>query len=125
MNEALEIKTITVKELPLITKIIKNIGVKEFKDCFNQPEIQKAIAGDSEADVQKLGVAIAMDIVTIIVEHYEECHSDVVKLISTLTGKTVSEVESFSLDAFVEVMIQIVTSDDFKGAFRQASRLLK
>lgn len=136
MNEVIEkieeVKPYTLRKLcaddifPFCT-VINQIGFKEFKACFSNPEsvemIKKITSGDESVSIESVGIPIAMDVAGIIFANIEKCKSSLYQLLSQLSGLTKEEIAALDIDVFAEMIIDVVKKEEFKSFFKVASKL--
>ena len=113
------LKTVSARHIAPLASIITKIGIKEVAQCF------KAEGLDKETDVKQLGMAIVIEISSVVLSHLEQCADDVYSLLADLAGLTFEEVLDMPIDEFTEVLIDVCTAQEFRQAFTAASRLLK
>ena len=96
MNEInFELRKLTADDIFPMFKIISKIGIREFKSCFDSPEVRKAIAsiasGEEGADVNAVGLTVALDVASLLVEHLPDCKEDIYQFLAQVSGKTKSQ----------------------------------
>lgn len=136
--KAFELRNLTADDMFPMFQIISKIGVKEFKNCFSSPEAKNAIAAamanrgkdesseESEAaDLNAVGVSIALDIASVILANIGNCKADIYQLLSQLSGMTVDEIAQLPMLTFTEMVIAVVKKEEFKDFFQAAARLFK
>lgn len=124
------LRNLTADDVFPMLQIINKIGFKEFKGCFNSPDVQTAItkAMNGEQDKEALvsiGVAVGIDIASVIIANVERCKPDLYKLLSGLSGMTTEDVGKLPMMTFFEMIVDIVKKDEFKDFFGVVSKLLK
>ena len=102
----------------VVSKIIKGIGLKNIKNCFNSDEINlimKSVSGDKVTDdvLYKIGANIMLSIGDLVLEKMEFVQNDLIKFISNLTGLKVKEVEDLPITEFAEMLMAIIKEPDF------------
>ena len=107
-----------------LANIISKIGFKEFKGCFDSPEVKAGMA-DGSLDLEKAGVTIMFDVMGIVIANIPKCIDDVFAFISSLTGMDIEEVKGLDLDVITEIIIDIFQKEEFKKVFKVASKLFK
>ena len=134
MNEektkAFELRNLTADDMFPMFQIISKIGVKEFKSCFESPDVKKAVEGmasgkQNQADLTALGMTVAFDLAGLIVSNLASCKDDIYLLLSQLSGQTTKEIASLPMVTFMEMIIAVIKKDEFKDFFQAASKLFK
>lgn len=108
-------------------QIIKKIGIDEFKQCFNTPEITKLMTedGGSGKIASQIGVTIMFDIVSIIIGNLPKCQSEIYDFLASLTGAKSKDLEELSLADFTQIIIDLVQKEEFKDFIGVVSKLFK
>jgi len=130
-NESIIGKPYTLRKLcaddifPMCS-ILKRTGFKELKSCFDKDTIKNMVnKGEANADVESIGFAIIMDIASIIISNMENCKDSLYQFLSSLTGMSKKEIGELDMDVFFELIIDVMTKDEFKGFIKVASRFMK
>jgi len=114
-----ELRKLEAKDIAPMASIINRIGWKDFKKVFQSVEPEKA------DDITAMGMTVAFDIVGIVLANYEWCQLDVFRLLSSLSGLEVKQIESLSPAEFAEMVIAVVQKEEFKDFFTVVSTLFK
>ena len=122
----MELRQLTSKDIFPMCKIIKKIGINEFKQCFSTPEIQKMIAGNTTDNIaSQVGITIMFDIVSIIIGNLPKCKDEIYDFLSGLTGAKNEELEEMSLADFTQLIIDLVQKEEFTDFIGVVSKLFK
>ena len=115
--------------------IIGKIGVNEFKSCFDEDGIAKLIESfmgeekdgekDSEKAIYSVGIGVALDLANTIVKNLPKCKEDIYTLLSQTSNLTEKQIAELDIAVFVEMVIDFIMKDDFKGFTKVASRFIK
>lgn len=134
MNEnnekSFKLRDLTADDIFPMCQIISKIGVKEFKHCFESPDLKNVIANavsgeDKAVDVTAVGMSVGFDIVGIILSNIASCKKDIYVLLSGLSGMTVKEISELPMLTFIEMVTAVVKKDEFKDFFQGAAKLFK
>ena len=130
-----EFKQLCAEHIPLVTNVIKAIGLKEFKGCLNKEIIgeimklfKKNTEKDTKTDYTTIGLVAApmiFDIVEVVLENTEKCTSALFKLLSGTSNLTVEQVKKLPLGDFAEMVYDFVKKDEFPDFFKVVLKLLK
>ena len=118
------LRKVEAKDIAPLATIISKIGFKEFKACFDSPEVKAGMA-DGSLDLEKAGVTIMFDVMGIVICNLPKCIDDIFAFISSLTGMDIEEVKGLDLDVITEMIIGIFQKEEFKKVFKVASKLFK
>lgn len=133
MNEektkAYELRNLTADDMFPMFQIISKIGVKEFKSCFESPDVKKAIeamaSGKNQEALTAVGMTIAFDLAGVIVSNLASCKNDIYALLSQLSGKPTKEIASLPMVTFMEMIIDVIKKEEFKDFFQAVSKLFR
>ena len=136
MNEnenakAYELRRLTADDVFPMFQIISKIGIKEFKTCFESPEVMQMITGEASGkkgqdDVAtSVGMKIAFDLAGIIVSNLASCKNDIYQFLAQLSGMTVKEIGALPMMTFFEMIIDVIKKEEFKDFFQVVAKLLK
>ena len=135
MNEektkAYELRNLTADDVFPMFQIISKIGIKEFKKCFESPEVMQAIKsavseGKDRGEVQtSVGMAVAFDLAGIIVSNLASCKNDIYQFLAQLSGMTTKDVAGLPMVTFFEMIIDVIKKEEFKDFFQVVAKLLK
>ena len=136
MNEnenakAYELRRLTADDVFPMFQIISKIGIKEFKACFESPEVMQMIKGAASGEQSKddvttsIGMKVAFDLAGIIVSNLASCKSDIYQFLAQLSGMTAKEIGALPMMTFFEMIIDVIKKDEFKDFFQVVAKLLK
>ena len=125
-GKAYALRKLEAKDIAPMASILAKIGLKEFKDCLQNTDVQAIMAGKDDQDaVNAVGMAVMFDIVGGILASYEKAQDDIFKFLASLSGKDKKEIESLSLSEFAEMMIEVVKKEEFRDFIKVVSTLFK
>ena len=114
-----ELRKLEAKDIAPMASIINKMGWKEFKTAFQSESVK------DRGDLNKIGMAVAFDVVGIILANYEKCQADVFNFLASLSGLKTKQIESLSPAEFAEMIISVVQKEEFKDFFSVVSKLFK
>lgn len=132
-----QLRALCAKDIFPMSKIINKIGIKEFSKAFQSEDIQKLIQSfqkDAEETAEKnteedaailVGVSVAFELVTIILEKLPGCEEDIYGLLASLSGLTKAEVRDLPLDVFMELIVEVVRKEEFANFIKVVLKLFK
>lgn len=135
--EGAESKPYTFRELKaddtfLMFAIISKIGIKEFKAAFEGDTIKQLAAsiggGEKERNDDSLiagGLAVALDIASIILGNLPKCKNDIYALLANVSGLKASEIAEMGFVTFSEMVIDFIKKPEFADFIKAVSRLFK
>lgn len=120
-----ELRTLTSDDIFPMFQIISKIGIREFKSCFDSPEVKAAIAKSGELDFNSVGLAVVLDAAGILLANLPKAKEDIYQLLSQLSGLTEQEIGALPMATFAQMIVDVVKKDEFKDFFQVVSRLFK
>jgi hypothetical protein len=148
MSETLEIvqPEVTVKpytfrllgapDIFLMSKIISQIGIKEFKACFESDSIQNLIHDMMEkgkedgktdnSNVVSVGVGVAVEIAGVILGNLPKCENDIYQMLAQTSNLSVDEIKApGNAVMFLEMVIDFIKKEEFRDFIKVVSKLFK
>lgn len=136
MSKAYEFRTLTSKDLFLIIKLVKKIGLDELAKVFEMKNIKSIIdislrteeaeeAEYSNENEYIVGLNIMLDVAQIIVERLDCCENEIYDLLSAASNLNKKQVQELDLDVFIEMIIDFVKLEDFQKLFTKVASLFK
>lgn len=113
------LRKLEAKDIAPMASIINKMGWKEFKTAFQSESVKDM------GDINKMGMAVAFDMVGIVLANYEKCQQDVFSFLASLSGLKAKQIESLSPAEFAEMVIAVVQKEEFKDFFTVVSKLFK
>lgn len=131
--KAYELRDFTADDVFPMFCIIDKIGVKEFKACFDSPDVRKAIgnvasgkAGKADnAALASVGMAVAFDIATVVVANLPKAKDDIYLFLSQLSGMTKEEIAGLPMLTFMQMIVDVIKKEEFKDFFGVVAGLFK
>lgn len=118
-------KTYTLRKLKaddtfLMLKLIKKIGIKEIKNCFESPDVKEAIANgvDGETNFAAVGMTVALEIASLVVSNLADCREEVYQLLSALSGMKREEIAEMPLADFMGMIVEVIKKEEFRDFFQ-------
>ena len=124
-----------------MTKIIKNIGLKEFRTFLEGDGINKIMAmftpksADETADetatppdeksIEAIGLSFGLEVAEIVFSNLEKCENDIFTFLASVAKMEVEDVRKLDLATFAEMVIDFFKKEEFKGFFKVVSRSFK
>lgn len=127
--KAYELRRLTADDVFPMFQIISKIGIKEFKKCFESPEVMQmvkgAASGEKDDVTTSVGMAVAFDLAGIIVSNLASCKADIYQFLAQLSGMTTKEIAGLPMMTFFEMIIDVIKKEEFKDFFQVVAKLLK
>lgn len=125
-----ELRDLTADDMFPMFQIISKIGVKEFKHCFESPDVKKAVEGiasgkGKKEDLTAVGMTIAFDLAGVILSNLASCKDDIYQLLAQLSGMAVKDIAKLPMMTFMEMVIDVIKKREFADFFQAASGLFK
>ena len=116
----------------LMAKIINQIGIKEFKACFESDGIKNMIQqmmakeenATDDSNIVSVGVGIAMEIASVILGNLPKCENDIYQMLSQTSNLTVEEIKApGNAVMFLEMVIDFIKKEEFRDFIKVVSKL--
>lgn len=126
-----ELRDLCSKDIFPMFKIISKVGVSEFKTCFESDDVRKAITGLSgdakteDENVAAVGVMVAFEIADVVITHIPDCEKDIYKFLAGLSGIPEKQIAELPMNTFLEMIIDVIKKDEFKGFIKVVSKLFE
>ena len=114
-----------------MSAIIKKIGVKEFKNAFQDEEIKDLVKSINSGEISKdaaanqAGMAVILNIVDVVLGNLPRAEKDIYKFLASLSGMKPDEVAALPMATFTGMAIDVIQKDEFKDFIKVVSRLFK
>lgn len=114
-----------------MSAIIKKIGVKEFKNAFQDEEIKGLVQSINNGDMSKdaaanqAGMTVILNIVDVVLGNLPRAEKDIYKFLASLSGMKPDEVAALPMATFTAMVIDVIQKDEFKDFIKVVSRLFK
>ena len=114
-----------------MSAIIKKIGVKEFKNAFQDEEIKGLVQSINNGDMSKdaaanqAGMTVILNIVDVVLGNLPRAEKDIYKFLASLSGMKPDEVAALPMATFTGMVIDVIQTDEFKDFIKVVSRLFK
>lgn len=114
-----------------MSAIIKKIGVKEFKNAFQDEEIKRLVQSINNGDMSKdaaanqAGMTVILNIVDVVLGNLPRAEKDIYKFLASLSGMKPDEVAALPMATFTGMVIDVIQKDEFKDFIKVVSRLFK
>ena len=119
------LRKLTAKDIFPLSTILSKIGVKEFKDAFNNIDM-KAFAGTKDEDLAtKVRASVILDIVGIIRSNLAKCEGEIYAFLASVTGMKKAEIAELDFGDFMDLIVAIAKKEEFSDFFKRASTLLR
>lgn len=133
MNETTEkkyeLRELQSKDVFPMFRIISKIGVKEFKSCLDTEEVKDAITKmankQGNANVEAVGMAVMLDIASVVISHIADAEADIYQFLSGLSGMSRKDLESLDMVTFFEMIVDVFKKEEFKDFIGVVSKLFK
>ena len=122
MDKTYTLRTLKADDTFLMLKLIKKIGIKEIKNCFESPDVKEAIAigvnGDGEINFAAVGMTVALEIASLVVSNLADCREELYQLLSALSGLKREEIAEMPMVDFAGMIMDVVKKEEFRDFFQ-------
>lgn len=117
-------RKLCAKDIFPMANIISKIGVNEIKNCFESEAIKKMINAKN-ADTSAIGISIAFDIGSVILNNLPKCQNEIFAFLADITGVKAKDIENATLPEFAEMIFEFVKKEEFRDFIGVVSRYVK
>jgi hypothetical protein len=128
-----KLRELSAQDIFSMSRIIKKIGVANFKKCLDGEEMKAAIAeymrGEKEGEKKDLGgltvagIDVTFEIASVIFDRLPECETEIYAFLSSLSGLKILMIQKLPMACFFDMIIDVIKKPEFKDFFKRASRL--
>ena len=115
------LRTLQANDLFMMMRILKKIGLKEVKECFNAAEVKKAISEASGAEdgekAAAIGLAVTMEMAALLVDHLPDCESEIYGFLAALSGQKAEEIAVLPMNTFAGMIADVFKDEGFADFF--------
>jgi len=124
-NKEYTLRSLKASDLFMMTKIINKIGIKEVKDCFNSPDVKKAISGAETEDVTAVGMQVMLELASVVVSNLSECEMEIYQFLASLAGTNPGEIRELPVNTFIDMILEVFRKEEFTDFFQRVVGLSK
>lgn len=117
------LRTLKDKDLFPMLKILKKIGIKDFKDAFIQRRSDKQ-AADGEEVVKNIGILTAFDIADILLGNLEKAEIEIYALWSDISGIPTDEMKEMEFGTLPLMVMDTFSNVRNSSFFKVLSKFL-
>ena len=115
------LRALQANDLFMMMRILKKIGLKEAKECFQTAEVKKAISEASGAeDSEKtatIGLAVTMELIALLVDHLPDCETEIYAFLAGLSGRKAEEIAKLPMSTFAGMIADVFKDEGFADFF--------
>lgn len=119
-KKAYTLRNLEAKDVFIVSKILSQIGLKEFKEAFDLK-----IFSTEEKDIEAVGMAVFFDMSQVLLGNLPKCEKDIYSFLASLSDMEVKEIESLPMNTFIEMVIDVFRKEEFTDFFKLVSKLFK
>lgn len=123
-NNTFELRNPKADDMFLMFRILSRVGVKNLKSCFESGDVMAAIKGN-ENDSEAVGLSVALEIASVIMEHMEDAKKDIYTFLANLSGKKPAEIADMEMADFAQMVIEVIQMEGFRDFFQRVITLFK
>lgn len=129
-----ELRSLNSKDIFPMLKIINKIGINDFKECFNAPEVKAAIgkmtsgkkdSKKADEELNAVGLSVILEVASLLVSKIPECEDELYKFLSSLSGMKEKELYEMPMAEFCEMIIDVIKKPEFKDFTGLVSKFVK
>lgn len=111
-----ELRPLVASDMGAICAIISKIGIRQFKECFKVEDFK-------DFNAEAVGFGVMVDIAGIVISNIPKAEDEIMAFLASVTGMKVSFLKQMPFADYGELLIEVVTKDDFKDFFKRVMKL--
>lgn len=115
-EKSYELRPLVATDMGAICKIISAIGIRQFKDCFKLEDFKGG-------NIEEVGFGVVFELAGIVVANIPKAEEEIQAFLASVTGMKLSDVKKMPFADYGELIIAVVTKDDFKDFFGRVMKL--
>lgn len=128
-KKAYTLRHLTAADTFPMMKILRKVGVKEFKECFSADDVKELIREAKEkgaaVDTGRVGMTVALNAAQYLMERLPDCEKEIFAFLAGLSGMKPDEIAALPLGVFADMLVDVFKDEEFSDFFTAASRLFK
>lgn len=110
-------RKLITKDLGLFSKVMAKMDIKkEIGDLF-------FISGEDNSDNKELmNIKLGAELLIVILENYNKAENDFYKLLSSLSGKTLKQIEEQPINETIDMITQLIEDDSIQYFLKLAAK---
>jgi hypothetical protein len=112
----------------LCIRIINKIGIRELKECMRSKDVVEAMAsamGGSDEEISKVGMAVMMELASVILTHLPDCKNEIYALLAALYETSPDEVAKLPSGVFTRMVMDVLKKEEFRDFFTDVFGLFR
>ena len=125
MEKKYELRSPKADDMFLMFRILSKVGVKNLKNCFSTGDVMAALQGEGKKDSEAVGLSVALEIASVLMEHMDDAKKDIFTFLSNLSGMKASEIAAMEMADFAQMVIEVIQMEGFRDFFQRVLGLFK
>lgn len=108
-------------------KLIKKVGIENFKKLLENSEIMSNIFAKGEKTEEQyasIGL-IVFDIAALVIDRLEVCEHEVYELLAKTSNLSKEEIEQLPIEIFMEMIVDFIKKEELVAFLKAALKLFK
>lgn len=122
-------RRLCAEDMFLMLQIIKKIGIKEFKECFEDERVGVIIgklfnkeSGTNTAALYTLGGTIMLPALDTIIGNIPKCKEELYTLLADVSNMAKDDIRKMDAVLFVEMLTDFIKKPEFPGFIKVVSK---
>ena len=123
-------RRLCAEDMFLMLQIIKKIGIKEFKECFEDERVgviigklfNKENGGTNTAALYTLGGTIMLPALDTIIGNIPKCKEELYTLLADVSNMAKDDIRKMDAVLFVEMLTDFIKKPEFPGFIKVVSK---
>lgn len=123
METTYEFRTLNSKDIFPMANLLNKIGIRKFKEAFQNDELSKLMSGNK--NLEAIGVTVAFDIAGIVLEALPNCENEIFDILTSVSNLKRKEIEALDMGTFFNMIVDFIKKPEFKDFMKVVSKLFK
>lgn len=120
------LKKFKATDVVIMATMLSKIGLGKVTDVFGKENIMSIVSQNENTEDKTAftGMTVAFQVAEVLLGNIDKCQGELYTLLSHASGMTEDEVKELDAEVFFELIVAVVTMEQFKDFLKVASKLL-
>ena len=118
-NNNYTLRKLCADDMFIIFRIISKIGMKDVRKCMAAADVKAAM---KDKDVNSIGIAVAFEIASVLMEHLPDCKKEIYTFLESLSGMKAKDIAELDMVTFTQMIIDVIRKEEFRDFFTAVTK---
>lgn len=127
------LRALAAKDIFPMANIISKIGINEFTKALDSEAVKRLVSlvasreseAENENKITAIGITVALDIANSLLSHLGDCEQEIYTFLSGLSGMETKELMELPMNTFMEMIVDVLKKEEFRGFIGVVSKFVK